>query len=159
MLQCHLDCNIKLFLCICIYIWQNEAFPFIKEGRSNHMDIPGQTQARTLIIKFHFHFEANKQWLADFKILYILSSLIAFHEIHFVGIDHNKPCYPLKRLFFYNVLQYPLEYFSPLMSFFYHQNILIFASSFTARPIYYLFSKIKIAVIFTASIASAPLTC
>ena len=34
----------------------------------------GQTPAKTFIIHFHLHFLTNKQWLADFKILYISSS-------------------------------------------------------------------------------------
>ena len=74
MLQHHLYYNIKLFFCICICIWQDEACPLIKEGCSILMDIQGTTPAKTLIIQFHLHLSANKQWLADFKILYISSS-------------------------------------------------------------------------------------
>ena len=53
----------------------------------------------------------HKQWLADFKILHISFPFlnISFHEVHFVGIDHNKLCHSLKRLIFKDVLQNPWE--------------------------------------------------
>ena len=57
-----------------LYLLQDEACPLIKEGRSKHMDIQGQTPAKALIIQFHLHLSTNKQWLADLKIMYISST-------------------------------------------------------------------------------------
>ena len=54
-LLCHRYCNIKLFDCSCV---------------SNRMK-EGQTPAKTLFIHFRLHLLTNKQWQADFKILYI----------------------------------------------------------------------------------------
>ena len=94
-----------------LYFLQDEAYPLIKEGRSKHMGIQGQTPAKTLIIQFYLHLLTNKQWLADFKILYISSTFTAntYHKVHFIEIDNNKLCYSLKRLIFQDVLQNPLE--------------------------------------------------
>ena len=85
-----------------LYLLQNEASPLIRKGRSKRMDIQGQTPAKTLMIQFHLHLSTNKQWLADFKILYISSTFTTntFHEVHFMETDHNKLCYSLKRLIF-----------------------------------------------------------
>ena len=73
-----------------VYLLQDEAYPLIKEGRSKRMDIQWQTLAKTLIIQFHLHLSTKKQWLADFKILYILSTFTTntFHKVHFIEIDH-----------------------------------------------------------------------
>ena len=57
-----------------LYLLQDEACPLIKEARSKHIDIQGQAPAKTLIIQFHFYLSTNKQWLADFSILYISST-------------------------------------------------------------------------------------
>ena len=75
------------------------------------MEIQRQTPAKTLTIQFDLHLSTNKQWLADFKILYISSTFTTntFHEVHFIEIDYNKLCYSRKRLIFYDVLQNPLE--------------------------------------------------
>ena len=67
------------------------------------MDIQGQIPAKTLIIQLHLHISTNKQWLADFKILYISSMFTKIaipYEVRFVGIDHDKLYYSLKRLSF-----------------------------------------------------------
>ena len=75
--------------------------PLIKEGRSERMDIQVQTPRKTLIIQFHLHISTNKQWLADFKILYISSTFTStFREDHIVDIDHSKLYYSLNRLIF-----------------------------------------------------------
>ena len=88
MLQCHLYYNIKLSLQL--YLLQNEASPLTKEGRSKRMDIQGQIPAKTLIIQFHLHLLTNKQWLVDFKILYISSIFTAntFHEADLPSYPH-----------------------------------------------------------------------
>ena len=54
------------------------------------MDIQGQAPEKTLIIQFYLYLSTNKQWLADFKILYISSTFTTntFHELHFIEIDH-----------------------------------------------------------------------
>ena len=98
-LECHLYYNTKLSLSLQLYLLQDEASLLIKVGRSKHMDIQGQTPAKTLIILFHLHLSINNQWLADFKIFYILSPLTTntFHEVYFTEIDHNKLFYSLKR--------------------------------------------------------------
>ena len=85
--------------------------PLINDGRSKRMDVQVQTPAKTLIIQLHLHLSTNKQWLTDFKILYVLSIFTTntFHEVHFIEIDHNKLCYSLKRLIFQYVVQNPLQ--------------------------------------------------
>ena len=57
-----------------LYLLQNEAYPLIKEWLVKHRDTQGQAPARNLIIQFHLHLSTSKQWLADFKILYISST-------------------------------------------------------------------------------------
>ena len=52
-----------------------QACPLIKQARNKRMGIHGQAPAKTLIIQFHPHLSTDKQWLADFKILYISSTL------------------------------------------------------------------------------------
>ena len=54
------------------------------------MAIQVQTPAKTLTIQFYLHLSTNKQWPADFKILYISSTFITntFHEAYFIEIDH-----------------------------------------------------------------------
>ena len=72
------------------YLLQDEATHLIKEGRRRRMDIQGQAPAKALIIQFHLHLSTNKQWLADFKVLYISSTFTinTFHEVYFIEIDH-----------------------------------------------------------------------
>ena len=73
-----------------LYLLQDEASPLIKNGHSKRMDIQVQTPAKTLTIQFYLHLSTNKQWPADFKILYISSTFITntFHEAYFIEIDH-----------------------------------------------------------------------
>ena len=130
-LQCHLYYNIKLS--IQLYLLQDEASPLVKEGHSKRMDIQGQAPAKTLIIQFHLHLSTNKQWLANFKILYISSTFTSnnFHEVHFIEIDHNKFCYALKLWFSKMFWKFHWSYvfFTFNVSFF-DQNITFFATSF-----------------------------
>ena len=55
-----------------LYVLQDEVSPLIKEGKG-----------KTLIIQFYLHLLTSKQWLADFKIMYILATITAniFHEV------------------------------------------------------------------------------
>ena len=57
-----------------LHLLRDEARLLITEGRSKRKDIQGQTPAKHLIIQFHLRILTNKQWLADFKILYISST-------------------------------------------------------------------------------------
>ena len=50
-----------------LYLLRVEVCPLLKEGRSERMDIQGQTPANTLIIQFHLHLSTIKQWLAEFE--------------------------------------------------------------------------------------------
>ena len=159
-LQCHLYCNYKLFLCICI--WQDEACPLIKEGRSKRMGIQGQTLAKTLIIQFHLHLLTNKQWLADFKILYISFTFTNIKSPFMKSILQESTIISFAILWniCFSIMFCSIHWnniFFTFDVFFFDQNITYFPSSFTARPFCFSFSKII--VIFAASITSAPLTC
>ena len=162
-LQCHLYCNYKLFLCICICIWQDEACPLIKEGRSKRMGIQGQTVAKTLIIQYHLHLLTNKQWLADFKILYISFSFINIKSPFMKSISSESTIINFAILWnlCFSIMFCNIHWVNVFFTFdvFFFIKTAFFASSFTALPIYFLFSKIRIIVIFAASITSAPLTC
>ena len=72
MLQCHLHWDIKLFSAAVSL--EDEACHLIKEARSKRIDIQEQAPTKTLIIQFHLHLSTSKQWLADFKILFISST-------------------------------------------------------------------------------------
>ena len=86
--QCQPYYNIKLPLSLQLYLSQIEASLLIKEECSKRMHIQGQTLAKKFIIQFYLHLSTNKQWLADFKILYISSTFTTntFQEVCFIEI-------------------------------------------------------------------------
>ena len=123
-------------LSVQLYLLQDEATHLIKEGRRRRMDIQGQAPAKTLIIQFHLHLSTNKQWLADFKILYILSTFTTntFHEVHFIEIDHITNFAILWSAWFSKMfckIHWSYVFFTFDVSFF-DQNMTFFASSFVA---------------------------
>ena len=75
LLQCHLYCNVKLFS-LQLYLLRDEASHTKLYVTIHSLKPEGQTPAKTLIIQFPLHLSTNKQWLADFKILYISSTFI-----------------------------------------------------------------------------------
>ena len=110
-----------------LYLLQDEASPLIKNGHSKRMVIQVQTPAKTLTIQFYLHLSTNKQWPADFKILYISSTFITntFHEAYFIEIDvwlSKMLC----KIFSSNV------FFTFDMSFFLSKHNTFLASSFIA---------------------------
>ena len=73
-----------------LYLLRDEALSLLKDGHSKRMGIQQQTPAKTLFIQFHFCLLINKQWLADFKILYISSTYtnitMPVNDVNFVEI-------------------------------------------------------------------------
>ena len=146
-----------------LYLLQDEACPLTKERLNKRMEIQGQTPAKTLIIHFHLHLSTNKQWLTDFKILSISSTNTKIPFMKSISEEWtiNKLCYSLKSLTHEDVLQIHWNNVFHLGFIFVWSKHNIFASSFICfkQWTYFLYSKIRTIVIFTASITSAPLTC
>ena len=116
---------------------------------------------------FPSHLLTNKQWLTDFKILYMSSTFTSIAMPFMKSISYKSVIINFSIL--WNVwfskifckIHQSNGFFAFYMSFFiktWHFSLLLLFLCFERRTCF-LFSKIIIIAIFTASITSAPLTC
>ena len=133
-----------------LYLLQDEVSPLIKEGCSKRIGNQGQAPAKTLIIQYHLHLSTNKQWLADLKVLYILSTFTTntFHEVHFTEIDHIN--FAILWSVWFSKMLCKIHWSNMFFTFdvsFFDQNITFFASSVIAMlrttNLIFFFSKKK----------------
>ena len=149
-----------------LYLLKDETCYLIKEGCSKRMGIHGQTPTKSLIIQFHLQLSTNKQWLEDFKILHISFTFTNIKLLFMKSIlwELNIINFAILWNVWFSKIFCKIHWsnvFSHLMCLVFYQNItflhLLLLLCFE-RPTYFLFSKMRIIVIFAASIPSVPLT-